>query len=152
MSAPFSIVVQRTGVDHKLTTGTIAVNGKVIGKTYENEALEIPPGSYVGVVRYASGKNFVQGPFGTLGHAGDFLLEVTGVNGRTNILLHGGNKPKHSTGCILLGPVSRSPSPHVGDEHPLRKLRLAFYGTDTPVQCPDKQVSITVIELLQCRE
>jgi hypothetical protein len=39
MSAPFSMVVQRAGVDHKLTSGTIMVNGKVIGKTYDNEAL-----------------------------------------------------------------------------------------------------------------
>ncbi|HXT13096.1 MAG TPA: DUF5675 family protein [Candidatus Angelobacter sp.] len=44
-----------------------------------------------------------------MAHEGDFLVEITGVPGRTNILFHGGNQPKNSEGCILLGAVGKDP-------------------------------------------
>jgi hypothetical protein len=83
---------------------------------------------------------------GKLSTKGEFLLEASGVTGRTDILLHQGNAPKHSLGCILLGPAKRGPDGGVtiGSDHPLRKLRLAFYGTDDPVSCPNKNITITV--------
>jgi hypothetical protein len=82
----------------------------------------------------------------------DFLLEVSGVKNsagkaRTDIVFHGGTKPQHSKGCILLGPVSRDKNKvgTIGPDHPLRKLRLLFYGTDQPNQSPDKEISIVIL-------
>ena len=80
---------------------------------------------------------------------GDFLIEVGNVPGRSDILLHTGNKPKHSAGCILLGPIKKDETTgqyFVGEQDPLRKLRLLFYGTDHPVQTPSKEITITVRE------
>lgn len=141
------IVVEREPPQGKLLPGRITVDGQILGQTYENAETQILPGEYKGVLRYVSGKNFVQGPMGVLAQKGDFLLEVSGPAGRTDILLHGGNKAFQSKGCILLGPVGRDPStlePTVGPDHPLRKLRKAFYGTDDPTATPDKNVLITV--------
>ena len=147
-----TIVVQREKKDGELLTGTMTVNGQVVGRTYENATLMIPAGVYPGSMRYVSGHNFVQGPFGSIAHAGDFLLEVTNT-GRTAILFHGGNKAKHSRGCILLGGVGKDPKTHrpfLEHDHPLRKLRTLFYGTEAPVACPDKNVMIRVNDINAC--
>ena len=151
-SEDFHIVITRQTVKDGLVIGTISVNDQVIGNAYENEDLKIQAGSYRGVLRYWSGHNFVQGPFGTIGKEGDFLLEVTNVHQadgreRKDILFHGGNKPQHSKGCILLGPVGKDPSsgiPSLDDSHPLRKLRKLFYGTDMPNSTPNKNIIIDV--------
>lgn len=155
MSNDMRIVVQREKVNDGLVTGTIAVNGQIVGRAYENDALKIPAGRYSGILRSFSpeGKNFVQGDFGTIGKSGDFLIEVANVPGRTAILFHGGNKPHHSRGCILLGPVSKDPKthiPHLEYDHPLRRLRRLFYGTESPNQTPDKSISIQVNDINAC--
>ena len=102
-------MIERESPQGDLVPGQIWVNGQVIGRTYESVKYQILPGEYQGTLRYVSGKNFVQGPMGELGTTGDFLLEVSGVSGRTDILFHGGNKPYQSRGCILLGPVGPRP-------------------------------------------
>ena len=88
----------------------------MIGRTYENDLLKVPAASYVGLLRYHSpeNKNVVQGPFGLMSKSGDFLIEISGVKWRDSILLHGGNKPEHSRGCILLGPVAKNEETHTG--------------------------------------
>ena len=145
---PFNISIERGLSTNGLVTGTISVNGQEIGKTYENASLKIPAGAYTGLLRYVSGHNFVGGPFGTISKRGDFLVEISGVTGgRTDILFHGGNRPYQSRGCILLGPVARDPGssiPSLDNEHPLRKLRLLFYGTDVPNSTPDKAIRIQI--------
>jgi hypothetical protein len=141
------ILVEREKAQGKLVPGQLSVDGKIIGRTFENVDAQILPGQYRGVLRYVSHNDFVQGEMGTLAHAGDFLLEVSGVPGRTNILFHGGNKPYQSRGCILLGPVGRDLSTlevRIGPDHPLRQLRQLFYGTDTPTATPGKDVVITI--------
>lgn len=143
----FAILIERASRRRDLVSGKIYVNGKLIGDTYENATLMIPTGTYVGLLRYWSGRNFVAGPFGTIGKEGDFLLEVGRVENRTHILLHGGNKPSQSAGCILLGAVSRDPTtgiPALKDDHPLRLLRQQFYGTDRPTSTPNKQITIEI--------
>lgn len=145
-----NIVVQRERTRDKLVIGTLTVNGQVVGKTYENSLLMIPAGVYTGHMRYVSGHNFVQGPFGTVAQAGDFLLEVANVPGRSDILFHGGNKPQQSKGCILLGGVGKDPKtqlPSLEYDHPLRKLRRLFYGSEMPVASPAKNVSIRVSDM-----
>ena len=147
----FAIVIQRQTSTNNLVTGTISLNGTVVGTAYENDDLKIPAGTYKGLMRYTSQKGFVQGEGGAMANEGDFLIEASNVSDgtrrRTNILLHGGDKPQHSQGCILLGAVGRAPDGHVqvSESHPLRKLRLAFYGTDTPNASPNKAISITIL-------
>lgn len=146
---PFLIVVDRTeqsAEDPTLMVGNISVNGALIGRTYENSAHKIAVGTYRGVMRYISGSNFALGPGGSLGNRGDFLLEISGADPRTDLLFHGGNQAHHSRGCILLGPVSRTPdsTPYITSDHPLRLLRLAVYGTDTPNQSPNVDITIEI--------
>lgn len=130
--------------------GQVYVNGTFIGASLENEDLKIARGEYRGIMRYVSGRNFVQGPMGVMANTGDFLLEVGGVAGRSHLLFHGGTKPWHSRGCILLGAVHKNSSAEgdvkrfVPDDNALRKLRLAYYGTDTPIACPDMSIKITL--------
>jgi hypothetical protein len=146
-ASDFVILIEREKPQGQITPGQISVNDVIIGRTYENTELLILPGQYQGVLRYVSHNNFVQGPMGKLGKTGDFLLEVSGAHGRTDILFHGGNKPYQSTGCIMLGPVGRDPATleaTVGPDHPLRKLRKLFYGTDTPNSTPDKNIIIRI--------
>ena len=148
----FSISIKRNRVVGNLVYCTIYLNGQEIGSAFENNDLKIPTGSYKGLMRYNSGKNFVQSELGKMSTKGDFLLEASNVPGnqiptlRTNILLHTGNLPKHSEGCILLGPAKKGPDGAVTIDanHPLRKLRLAFYGTDEPTSSPNKNITITV--------
>ncbi|HEX7890726.1 MAG TPA: hypothetical protein VF522_15305 [Ramlibacter sp.] len=156
----FKIELKRLGVDEVMDNGVkvprvygdIGVNGQNFGRFYENPALKIAAGVYRGTLRYESNHNFVQGSCGEIGRQGDFLLEVSGVKAadgakRTDILFHPGFKPSHSKGCVLFGARQRdaagNPKPLSPDE-PLVKLRRAFYGTDTPNQCPNKVITITV--------
>jgi hypothetical protein len=142
----FDIVIKRDQVKNNLVYGTISLNGEKIGAAFENNDLKIPAGSYKGTIRYNSGRNFVQSELGSMSKKGDFLLEVSNVPNRTAILLHPGNLPKHSLGCILLGPVNKGPDGAVAisNDHPLRKLRLAFYGADEPIASPNKDITITI--------
>jgi len=103
----FNIRIERHFTKDGLVTGELFVNGELIGPTYENDALKIDLGSYTGQLRYHSGHNFVQGPSGSMATTGDFLIELVGARHRSNILFHGGNKPKHSQGCVLLGGVTK---------------------------------------------
>jgi hypothetical protein len=132
--------------------GALSVNGTVLGDVLENEALRIRAGDYKGVMRYVSQKNFVQGPFGTMGERGDFLLEISGASGRTNLLVHTGTKPWHSKGCILAGAAKRTvvngkTVVTIDDDSTLRKLRLAFYGSDLPNACPNKTIRVSVVDI-----
>jgi hypothetical protein len=147
-----------TVIDHGLSVtriyGDIGVNNRNIGRFYENPEKRIPKGTYSGFLRYRSDHNFVQSSCGGLSHEGDFLLEVanvTGPNGkgRSNILFHPGYLPSHSAGCVLFGArrfdAQGTPLP-LDDDNPLVIIRREFYGTDTPISCPDKSITITVSE------
>jgi hypothetical protein len=147
----FDIVISREKAENNLVTGTISVNGEVLGTCYEREDLRIAAGTYPGFLRYGSKRGFAQGPNGELGQEGDFLLEIGNVKWsdgkvRTNLLFHGGNKPEHSKGCVMLGAVARGADGKaiLPERHPLRKLRFLFYGTDDPTSTPNKQISITI--------
>jgi hypothetical protein len=151
MSESFHIVIKRDASKGDLVPGHIYLNEELLGSTYERTQVKIPAGDYKGLLRYHSGHHFVQSAQGTMSSKGDFLIEASGVEGRTNILLHTGNKPKHSDGCICLGPIFSKDTPDgtiysVGDDSPLRKLRLAFYGTDHPNATPDKAIVVSVVD------
>jgi hypothetical protein len=143
----FTVQVERTSVRQGLISGKISVNGQVIGETFENGYLKVSAKTYKGLVRYWSGSGFEQGPFGTIGQKGDFLLEVADVvspqgRKRTDVLFHGGNKVRHSKGCVLLGPIPADRA--LGDDHALRKMRLLFYGKDVPDSTPNKNITISI--------
>jgi hypothetical protein len=147
-------------VEENGVTGVLSVNGMVLGDTLESETRRVTAGQYRGIMRYVSGHELVQGPLGRIASDGDFLLELSGVTGptgtlRTGILLHQGNKPWHSEGCILAGPVTKK---KVGDkwiasvssDTTLRALRKAFYGTDgVPVTCPSKIIRIKIADIVR---
>jgi Family of unknown function (DUF5675) len=145
-----NLVVQRERTADKVVIGTLTVNGQVVGKTYENSVLMVPAGLYKGNIRYVSGHNFVPGPFGTVAHAGDFLLEIGNAPGGNEILFHSGNKPKPPKGSILLGTVGKDPKRSAASleyDHSLRKLRRLFYGTDMPLASPAKNATIRVSDI-----
>jgi hypothetical protein len=150
----FQIVIQREKTEKRgnytAVLGTISINGEEIGKTVENDDLKIVAGAYKGLLRYWSKRGFAQGPFGTYGKEGDFLLEISGVSGRSDLLFHGGNQPWHSKGCVLLGPVAKQDGIPILSEKlnaPLLKLRSLFYGTEVPISTPDKNITITIIDI-----
>ncbi len=141
----FNIVIQREKTEKNLVTSTIFVNGKKLGTVYENDEKKIPLGTCPGVIRTKSMRNHAQGPGGVMSNSGDFLIEVAKVPKRSDILLHGGNKPEHSLGCILCGPVmvDKDGVRHAPDV--LKQLRLLFFdGNDKPNATPAKKVTIEV--------
>lgn len=145
----FRITVTRETLNDNLIKGQILINGKSIGATYERYNLRISAGFYKGFVRYVSEKHAV-GPFGQIGEVGDFLLEIGNVTWsdgrkRTHLLFHGGNKPKFTEGCVMLGAVHRQNGRrYLPEGHTLSKLRLKFYGTNLPTSSPSKKITITV--------
>lgn len=156
--------------------GSLFVNGTRIGKTLENaDSIVIPSGNFRANVitgvkeRYADRlknaqdkaakagkpiptevprKNLIQGADGVMAEEGDFTVEVLGVEGHSGLYLHGGNKPRHSIGCVLLGPVGKNQfgQPTVTLDHPLYILRKLIYGTDKPNATPKKTIAIQVSE------
>jgi hypothetical protein len=132
----------------KAVIGDLGLNGQNMGATVENAELRIPAGTYKGLLKYISKKGHVAGPLGMLGNEGDFLIDID-VQGRSGILFHGGNRPWHSTGCILLGAVSkRDGVKFLPDDHPLRALRKAFYGKEMPIETPNKDITIVIQDVM----
>jgi hypothetical protein len=77
-SAPetFNIVVTRDQVSGCLVTGTISVNGEMLGAAYANANIMIPAARYHAHLKYASTKNAAPGPFGSIAKKGDFIVEI----------------------------------------------------------------------------
>jgi hypothetical protein len=155
---PFDIVVTRDSVNGCLVTGTISVNGKQLGPAYGNTQHLIPAGKYTAQLKYVSAKHAAPGPFGTIATSGDFIVQLNDVNDAANlpwtgILLHPGNRPEHSDGCILLGPVERWVSngkimgSFLAEDNALRQLRIEFYdGEDIPDATPNKLITVLVVD------
>ena len=152
-SEEFKVEVVRANTDGGLLKGTLFVNGELLGPTYENDSLKILAGTYEGRLRYVSQNGHVQGPNGVMANQGDFLLEVANVtwsdgSKRYGILFHAGNKPHHSKGCIMLGPVQHDADGNriLPEGHTLRKLRRKFYGSDDPNSSPAVSIKVVVTE------
>ncbi|TPO13736.1 DUF5675 family protein [Mesorhizobium sp. B1-1-5] len=158
----FKIELMRLGTDQVDDHGTmrarifgdIGVNNQNFGRFYENPEKKIPAGTYTGVLRYQSDHNFVQSSCGQMSREGDFLIEVANVKmpdgkSRTNILFHPGVFPSNSDGCILFGSRKRDAKGNLlplKQDDPLVKIRREFYGTDNPISCPNKRITITITE------
>lgn len=127
----FTIIVERKKKVEGLIIGELSVNGIKLGQVYENEKKMIPAGIYPGRRRFTSTKHFVQSAGGRMEKSGDFLLEIGDVPKRTDILIHPGDKPEDSEGCLLAGPA-KTIGKAVYAPDLLKELRLYFYGTNTP--------------------
>jgi Mg-chelatase subunit ChlD len=142
-----NIKIERLSIRNGLIIGKIYANNEYLGPTYENEVLRIEKGTYKGVIRYYSQKNFVSSSYGQLAKEGDFLLEVANVTNRENLLFHTGNKPYHARGCVLLGaPTTSNEKVFLPPENPIRQLRKIFYGSEDPLSSPNKDIVITIDE------
>lgn len=142
---PFDILIVREKTEGKLVTGTIFVNGKKLGTIYENDDKKIVTGKFPGKIRTSSMRNHAQGPGGLMGNSGDFLIEIANVPGRTDILIHAGNKPEHSLGCVLCGPISKDQDGNRIAPDVLKQLRLLYFdGNDKPSTTPNKKITIEV--------
>jgi RHS repeat-associated protein len=78
------------------TPGTITINGQGMGYTLElpyrnnqTDISSIPTGDYLGEIHTRPN--------------GDVVVRINGVPGRTDILIHIGNYPSDTNGCILPG-------------------------------------------------
>lgn len=127
----YAIQIQRQAANSDgLIPGKLHLNGELLGEVYENPQHIIPAGEYTAKRRTTSNNVFLQGPGGAMSaKKGDFLMEVVGVPKRTDILLHPGNKPEHSKGCILCGPAVKKGNATVAPPL-LAALRRHFYGGD----------------------
>jgi len=148
----FEILINRSGHENNLVSGSFWVNREFLGTCYERYDKRIQAGKYPGFLRYISTKGNVTGPMGTIADVGDFYLEIGNVTWsdgkkRSNLLFHAGNKPKHSDGCVMLGAVSHAGGKrHLPEGHLLRELRKRFYGTEFPDSCPNVNIEIEIQE------
>lgn len=70
--------------------GKLYYRGVFLADTLENPLYRFPSGFY--------GLNYTWSP-----KFNGYRFEITGIPGRSRILLHEGNLEKHSTGCVLVG-------------------------------------------------
>ncbi|MHB8873587.1 MAG: DUF5675 family protein [Myxococcaceae bacterium] len=158
-SEDFHVIIERSGTgefqewttdagtfNDRLVKGLISIDGVVLGESLEREGRMVPPGTYLGKLRSGADKEIVQGTGGRLAQGGDFLLEISGVPGRTAILFHTGTEPRHSDGCVLLGPAQWDPDKRVAQDQPLFKLRRAYYGADNPCQSVERRIFVHVLD------
>lgn len=111
----------------------------------------IPAGTYKGSLRYRSGHIFVLSSCGVAGRDGDFLVEVNGVkaaDGSAN--QHPVPSGRAAKQLGRLRPVRLAQARRQGQPPPARprrasrQIRRAFYDSDDPGQCPDKEIVIVV--------
>jgi hypothetical protein len=130
----YHLVIQRNKEQADgLVVGTLFLNGSEQGAVTENAEKLIPAGTYHGKVRMTSDQRIVQSAGGRLGLKGDFLLEIADVPGRSDILFHPNSKLKCPEGCVRAGVAdSGARGIFAAKDSVAAKLRLHFYGTDTP--------------------
>jgi len=134
----FTLTIARKHRNHTCTSGYLAVNGKIIAYTLEkawkgNAPLisSIPDGVYGGIRRYD--------------HPDHWRIELTGVPNRKNVQIHTGNTPDDSEGCILIGlALGDDLCSVLESKKAYETLKEAFYGSNNPVQTPDKNISVKI--------
>jgi hypothetical protein len=130
--------VYRQHPGEKCTSGYLAVNGNVAAYTLERPWIDneqnissIPAGKYKGTLRYD--------------HTDLWRIELLDVPGRTNVQIHIGNKTDETQGCILVGRKLGEDLCSLKESAPAYKdLKRAFYGTENPTSCPDKDIVVEV--------
>ncbi len=148
VAAEARIDIVRTVIRDNSVVGDLYVNSRRIGSIYENNRMKISAGSYQGLLHYVSGRYSNVGA-GALGRVGDFVLEVGGRSGPLTVLLHGGNQPYQSRGCLMVCPYnwdSRTPNNSGIGDHPLNVLRQLFYGARVPDPPPSRNIVLNVFD------
>lgn len=134
-----SIEVVRIENKPNCTIGDMGVDNASLGvKTLElawrNNAANIsriPAGTYTTILRYD--------------HDDKWRLELNGVPGHNHIQIHVGNWPSDTEGCILVGLTANACSVQNSAEA-YKKLKRAFYGSESPQATPNKTVIVTVTD------
>jgi len=134
----FVITVLRTSENSKSVTGELLVNGSFVCHTLElpwqgniSFISSIPSGNYSGKLRYDKDDKW--------------RIELRDVPNRTGVQLHMGNYPTQIQGCVLVGDeVINFENKVVKSASAYRRLRTLFYGSETPNQTPDKEISVHV--------
>jgi hypothetical protein len=129
----------------------LIINGQDLGETVENPSYKLEPGTFEGAIRYVFQRDLLLSS-GVQATIGDVLVAIDqarqGSAGRADILFRSGNLSSQSRGSILLGSAFRGSA---GDlllppSHPLYRMRVALYGSATPVIYPDRAATITIAE------
>jgi hypothetical protein len=140
MSSDFALTVYRQYPSAGCTSGYLAVNDQIVCYTLERPWADnqqnissIPAGTYDGALRYD--------------HSDHWRIELQNVPGRTNVQIHVGNQPDESKGCILVG-RKLGPTLCTLQDSALAyaDLKSRFYGTDSPTETPDKQITVAVVD------
>jgi hypothetical protein len=139
-ASDFTLTIARQYSSPVCTSGYLAVNGTIVAYTLElpwrgNQPFisAIPAGTYPGTLRYD--------------HSDQWRIELRHVNGHDNIEIHTGNTPGDSQGCIIIGKqLAANLCGIVGgtSRSAYRDLKIAFYGSATPVMTPDKSITVVV--------
>jgi len=95
------IKLLRYSIQNQTTLGVILVDNEFKCYTLENSILKIPEGTYNLNHKKYGGFHFKYSKRFFSIHEG--MLEIKNVKGRTNILIHTGNKVEDTKGCILIG-------------------------------------------------
>jgi hypothetical protein len=133
-----TIGIHRMAASAACLQGYLSVNGRVICYTLErpeagnaSNISAIPAGVYPALLRYD--------------HADRWRIELRDVPGRTNVQIHIGNFPADTQGCILVGlEVDADHCALRASAGAYRKLKAAFYGTETPVTSPNLALRVKV--------
>jgi len=145
---------QASGVDMEgapIVKGRLIINGEDFGETVEDPAYKVELGTFEGAIRYVFQRNLLLGS-GVQATIGDLLVAIDqphqGSVKQADILFRSGNLSSQSKGSILLGRAFRGSA---GDlllppSHPLYRMRVALYGSATPVIHPDLPATITIAE------
>jgi len=104
------VKISRFRYGENSTQGLIFVDGKFAGCTLENPDKGnqpsiscIPTGVYRLGLRTVGGWNQRATEHSKIGPAHKGMIEIQDVPGRTFILMHWGNEPKNTEGCVLIG-------------------------------------------------
>jgi hypothetical protein len=134
----FEIKIDRSSYSDNCIQGYMFIDSEAICYTMElpwednqNNISAIPVGKYNGFLRYDKSDGW--------------RIQLENVPNRSGVQIHVGNYTSQIKGCILVGEgvedctVSSSKKAY-------NKLKQAFYGSENPVQTPDKIVTVEIVD------
>jgi hypothetical protein len=138
----FALTIARKYSSPECTAGYLSVNGAIICYALERAQIAniplisgIPTGTYSAHLRYD--------------HPDKWRIELDNVPNRKNIQIHIGNISADTEGCILVGDKVEASNlcRLIDSATAYRKLKKAFYGTETPNSTPNKEISVTITDI-----
>ncbi|MBL4706426.1 MAG: hypothetical protein JKY54_18000 [Flavobacteriales bacterium] len=134
----FAIKIDRSSYSDECIQGYMFVNSEAICYTLElpwadnqNNISAIPVGKYSGFLRYDKSDGW--------------RIQLENVPNRPGVQIHVGNYTSQTKGCVLVddgvGDCTVSSS-----KNAYNKLKVAFYGSENPVQTPDKIITVEIVD------